>query len=270
MNMSFIQENIINVTIGVSKEYQLIQFSDVHVATYIPSDSTETNEKAITQEKTWVKQRVDFARKFNEFMNKEHMIPSVECLCKLIEYSNENHPDLVLLTGDIVDYYSEANYDYLKQSLSRINSPYLFSCGNHESPSSMFLEMFQELNYVDFNEFIVISIDNSQRIIKESQVEKLEKLLALGKPIILALHVPIMTEYNETYFMKLDPYYSMKYNDCDDTTKRFIHLVQSSDEIKAIFCGHTHGAITSIISPNKPQYCCSSGLIGSVNKIIIK
>lgn len=139
--MSFIQENIINVAIGVSKEYQLIQFSDVHVATYNPSDSTEIKEKAIIQEKTWMKQRVDFARKFNETIHQKHMIPSVECLSKLIDYSNENHPDLVLLSGDIVDYYSEANYVYLKQSLSRINSPYLFSCGNHEIRFLLFDEI---------------------------------------------------------------------------------------------------------------------------------
>jgi predicted MPP superfamily phosphohydrolase len=47
-------------------------------------------------------------------------------------------------------------------------------------------------------------------------------------------------------------------------------LVAESEKVKAVLCGHTHGAIFSFIAPGKPQYCCSSGLIGSVNKIIIK
>ncbi|MFH0993311.1 MAG: hypothetical protein V1761_03060, partial [bacterium] len=81
---------------------------------------------------------------------------------------------------------------------------------------------------------------------------------------------PIMTKYNEAEFIKLDSYYSMKSTDSDESTSRLIDLIGSRDEVKAIFCGHTHGAIASCIAPNKPQYCCSSGLIGSVNKIIIE
>jgi hypothetical protein len=177
------------------------------------------------------------------------------------------------LTGDIIDYYSRANYAYLIKSVNSLDDPYLFCCGNHEYPSALFQDLCQgntDLNYVDFGEFMVVSINNPTRTITISQLRAFEKLLDLKKPIILAMHIPIMTKYNLAEFMKLDSYYSMKYNDCDEITRSFIDMVCSSSEVKAVLCGHTHGSISSLIAPDKPQYCCSSGLIGSVNKIIIK
>lgn len=271
--MSFIQEKIIHIDLGISKRYTLIQFSDVHVSAYGQSDDRETIDKAVTQEKIWLKQRLDFAHYFNESVDSEQMLPSAECLSQLIDYANKNHPDLVLLTGDIIDYHSRANYAFLTESVKRLERPYLFSCGNHEYPSALFQDLSQDkngLSYVDLGEFLVFSINDSARKIDRNQLEAFEKLLEHKKPIILAMHIPMMTMFNEPEFMKLDSYYSMKYNDCDEVTASFIKLICSCNEVKAVFCGHTHGQISSLIALDKPQYCCSSGLIGSVNKIIIE
>jgi hypothetical protein len=123
---------------------------------------------------------------------------------------------------------------------------------------------------VDVCEFIVVAINNSPRGIKQSQLDALIKLLENRKPIILAMHVPVMTGYNKDVFMKLDSYYSMKHDEDDAVTNKFIDLVCTNKEIKATLCGHTHGSIYSMIGPDKPQYCCSSGLIGQVNKIILR
>jgi len=271
--MSFIQEKIINITLGVSKEYQLIHFTDVHAIKYHPSDSTESIEKAIQQEKIWTALRLDFARKFSETFDAKYLLPSTECLINLIDHANRNHPDLVLMTGDIIDYYSDTNYAFMKQSFTELKAPYLFTCGNHESPSHNFHDLCQgncDFNVIDLGEFFVVAIDNSTRRVNAFQRDAFAKLLTLKKPILMACHIPMMTVHNEADFLKLDDYYTMSYKDCDKVTGEFIDLVSSSDGVKAIFCGHVHGSITSLIAPNKPQYCCSSGLIGSVNKIIIR
>lgn len=271
--MSYIQENILRIDLGVSGEYILIQFNDVHAVSYNAElDDSEAIGKAISQERLWMHQRLDFAKKFKETYDSDNILSSAECLNRLIDYSNNNHPDLVILTGDIIDYYSHTNYNLLKESVKKIGAPYLFSCGNHESPAALFRDVCEgncDFRYVDLNDFLVVSLNNSTRKINQLQLEALQKLHLFKKPMILAMHIPIMTEYNLTEFSKLDPYYSMKYNDCDEITSNFIHLVSSSDQVKAVLCGHTHGAIASLIAPNKTQYCCSSGLIGHVNKIII-
>ncbi|MGD9909900.1 MAG: metallophosphoesterase [Candidatus Izemoplasmatales bacterium] len=271
--MSFIQENIIEINLHLTKTYTLIQISDVHLVTYRLWDSDEAIQQAQNQESIWMKQRVDFATKFNENFDPSFLFPSNECLDQLIDFSNELHPDLVLLTGDIVDYFSEANYAYLSKALNNLQSPFLYSLGNHESPSYQFQELCQgktDFNYIDLNDFFIVSIDNSLGKISQQQLESLKNLIETNKPILLAMHIPIMTELNETDLSKLDSYYSIKYSHCDETTSQFINLITNASEIKAILCGHTHGSILSYIAPNKPEYCCSSGLIGKVNKIIIK
>lgn len=271
--MEFIQEKILTIDVGISREYVLIQFSDVHVSTYSQFDDNESKNKAISQEKIWLKQRLDFAHKFKERYDSEILLSSTECLSRLTEYANSNYPDLVLLTGDIIDYYSHANYAYLSKSITSLQYPYMFSCGNHEYPSDKFHDLCQgncNFHYLDYNEFIVVSINNSTRMIDVSQLNGFKELLSLKKPIILAMHIPIVTTYNLEQFEKLDSYYSINYKDSDEITGSFIDLVCASAEVKAVLCGHTHGFIASLIAPNKPQYCCSSGLIGSVNKIIIK
>lgn len=271
--MSFIQEKILTIEIGLSKEYRLIQFSDVHVATYRPSDSADSIQKAVDTEKTWMTNRLHFARKFRESFDPGELLPSTECLDRLIDHANRDHPDLVLVTGDLVDYYSESNYAYLKQSLGKLEVPYLFSCGNHESPAGKFQELCggkSDFTALDFGEFYVVSLDDSNRKINASQRDAFARVLAFHKPLLLVCHIPIMTRQNEAVFQKLEPYYSMSRFDCDEITGDFIDLVCSSDEVKAVLCGHTHGAIASFIAPDKPQYCCSSGLLGNVQKIIIR
>lgn len=269
--MGFIQEKIIHLRIGVSRAYELLQFSDVHVATFQASDSEEAKEKAVRQEALWRKQRVDFARKFGETYDSERLLSSTECLERLIDHANDRRPDAVLLTGDLIDYPSEANQAFLERSLRRIASPYLFSCGNHDSDSPLFPEpRKRDFDSLDFGDFFLVSLDDSKRTFSRFQGEALEKLLTFRKPILLSMHVPLVTECNEAKFASLDSYYTVKYTDCDETTGRFLRLVQTSDEVKALFCGHTHGAIVSSIAPNKPQFCCSSGLIGSVNRILIE
>lgn len=271
--MAFIQENNIILNLNLKRTYKIIHFSDVHVVTYNENDSKEDKDKAIHHEKAWIKVRQDFANYFKENYNQEHLIESTKCLDNLIEYSNKENPDIVLLTGDIIDYYSKANYNYLKYSLNKINSPYLFSCGNHETPSSLYKEITNnnnEINYYDFDEFIIVSIDDSKKIINEYQLNTLISLSKLNKPIILSMHIPIMTKHNELDMQKYDKYYIMAYNSSDETTTKFIKYVEENDNIKAIFCGHTHGSSVSYFANNKPQYCGSSGLIGFVNNITIK
>lgn len=264
--MGFIQENIITLDIGLNKEYCFIHFSDVHAI--IPE-----SDEGLKLEEAWYKVRVDFAHHFNEKCLEEHMIPSKECLEKLIQYSNNNEPDCVMMTGDIIDFYSDENFKYLKNSLLKLRCKYSFACGNHESPSYLYNDLCRgntEINYIDFDEFILVSLDNSLKHFTVKQIEIIKDLLLRNRPIILAMHIPIITEYNKEEMSMFDSYFVIDYRVCDNVTLSFINMVVNSENIKAIFCGHVHGANVANFGLNKPQYCASSGLIGYVNKVLIK
>jgi len=271
--MSFIQENKIELNFSLKNEYKLIQISDVHAMTYTSLDSKEEKEEAIKAEDLWYRQRTWFADKANEHYSESHMIPSKECLSKLIDYINSEKPVAAILSGDIIDYYSKTNYELLVSECNRISVPFVFSNGNHEIPASNYTEITNNplgFKVLDFIEFKIVSLDNSTKSISKDTLDLVKKELEENKPIIIAMHIPISTKYNSDEMKKYDPYFIIDENNTDSITKEFIDLLVKCNNVKAILCGHTHGHSETYFAPNKLEICASSGLIGFVNKIIIK
>ena len=253
--MNFINTNEIEINLGLDREYTLVQISDSHVI--IPRDDfAKGNETA------WYRVKEDFANIFNEPFYECHKIPSKDCFDKVIDYAKEINPDLLLLTGDIIDYYDEENLNYVKNSLINSNLRYLYSCGNHEG----IIDIIKEFDMIKFNVFKVISIDNSKKQVSKNVIDLLKQELNDDMPVILSMHIPLLSKYNMTDMQKYDEYFTMKYNE----NKEFFDLIESSDNIKAIFCGHVHGYGFSYVTKDIPQYCASSSLIGQVNVIKIK
>lgn len=270
--MSFIQENKLTINLNLKKEYKIVHFSDVHVIFANPNDDKETYEKALKQEDAWYRVRKDFANHFNEICNEEHMIPSIKCLDNLIDYSMSLNIDALVMSGDILDYYSKSNLDYLTNALKRVNVPFILTCGNHEKA-----EIFDEItnNQSDFSvykfeEFKLIGLDDSTKKINEKQLNLLKEELKDNVPIILCMHIPVMTKHNEKEMSKFDSYFVINYKECDETTSEFLKLIENEPLITNILCGHTHGKGESNFANNKKQFCASSGLIGYLNNITIK
>ena len=269
----FIQEKKIVLDIGLTKPYKLIHFSDVHVINLNDNENEEALNKAIKGEQAWLRVRKDFAIHFNEICEEEHMIPSTKSLDNLLEYTNNVNPDLLVMTGDIIDYNSKANLSYLTSSLKNINYPYLICVGNHESPSSIFDELTNnnsDFSYIDLDEFIVVSLNDSKKCFYQEQHDKLVELTKLNKPIIISFHIPIMTNLSKKEMEKFDQYFIINHDDCDEISKKMIDLFIENENIKAILCGHTHGYSTSMFANNKYQYGVSSAIIGNLYNITIK
>ena len=271
--MSFIQEKIIDINLGLKKEYKLIHISDVHMVTYKDSDSKESIDEALKAEDLWYRQRTWFADKFNEPYNEPHMIPSLECLEKLIDYINKEEPNAAILSGDIIDYYSDTNYEALVKECAKIKPNYVFSIGNHEQPSSRFKALTNSdiaLSILNLDEFKILSLDNSLKSVSIESLSRFKEELKDNKPIIVVMHIPISTQFNKEEMNKLDQYFIINEEDCDMITKEFIDLLVNNDNVKAILTGHLHGFSKTYYAPGKLQVSASSGLIGMVNKIIIK
>lgn len=268
--MPFIQENHIEINIGLKNKYKLIQISDVHAVTY---RTEEDKEEAFKAEELWYRQRTWFADKASEYYDEDKMIPSKDCLINLIDYINKEEPNVAILSGDIIDYYSKSNYALLTSEVNRIKVPYIFSIGNHETPGESYKELTKsEIGFskIDLGEFKIVSIDNSTKSVNKDTLSCFKKELEERKPVIVAMHIPISTRYNKEEMKKYDPYFVIDEDDTDEITKEFINLLINNEYIKAILCGHTHGHSETYFAPNKLEVCASSGLIGLVNKIIVK
>ena len=253
--MSFINKNDIVIDLKIKKEYTLLHISDSHVI--IAND-----HHAINNEEAWYKVKKDFAIHFNEPINSAHMIPSKDCFDKVMEYALNVCPNALILTGDIIDYYNEKNLNYVKNKLNDSKLKYLYSCGNHEE----IIDIIKEFDVIEFNEFKIISINNSQKKINKNTLERLRK--ELNKPTILAMHIPLLSKHNKEEMKKYDEYFTMKYTDVENND--FFNLIEENSHIKAILCGHVHGKGESFVTPNIKQYCASSSLIGQVNLIKVK
>jgi len=271
--MPFIQENIIEIDLGLKRRYKLIQFSDVHISVYKDTDSKEVIDEAIRCEKVWDVQKYGFADSACEHYDESHKIPSKECLVNIVNYINEEKPIATIMTGDILDYYSESNYDFLLEQCGNLNYPFVFACGNHEFPVNRYIDLtcdeegFMVLELMDFK---LISLDNSTKRITKTTLSRLRKELRGNKKVFIAMHVPVCTKYNKEEMSVFDSYFLLDENDPDEINREFVSLLVNNDKIKALFCGHVHRYCESFFAPNKKQYCASSGLIGKVNKILIK
>ena len=95
---------------GLSKERRFLHISDAHITKVYAGDSIEEQNEQINSVKRW----------------NDNGIPAHETFCEFLKFAEVNNPDLVLMAGDMIDYYTESNVKYLKELLSGFNQDYLY------------------------------------------------------------------------------------------------------------------------------------------------
>ncbi|MBR3552711.1 MAG: metallophosphoesterase [Clostridia bacterium] len=211
----------------------------------------------------------------------------------------------IVHTGDLIDYVSQKNLDLAKDFTDQND---VFACaGNHEYHVYIWddgedvprRERVEEKVQAAFSNNIrfsvreehgvkFIAIDNSFHTIEQWQLDRFKEEITDGKPIILALHVPVYApDIFEFQMTKLDyphPAWLMavpedlmaEYNyepqwieeqKANDATKEFYDLIVSTASLKAILVGHDHAHFVSQVTPTLKQYmvACEEGQIFVVN-----
>jgi len=263
-----IVESAYNIDIGLRKEYTIYHISDTHI-------NAGTTEYDLQNEENRVNiMRISYANSFKEEYDTNYLFKeSKQCLSNLVDYLNNEKPYAVCYSGDIMDYYSEANYEFVKEQLGKTNAPYVYAMGNHETPVSNYENMpgvdSTSFTVCEFKEFEIICMDNSSGFYTTDQYNKLLNETKKKKKIIIVQHIPLLTENNlNSKLIYLDDYFWIKTFDSEENQK-MVELICNNKYIKLVLCGHVHGEIESEIAPGKKQITCSSGLMGHINKIVI-
>jgi 3',5'-cyclic AMP phosphodiesterase CpdA len=154
-------------------------------------------------------------------------------------------PDLILLTGDLVNDEQPAEYAVLAEALASAPAPVFLMPGNHDRrelmrrtfPSHLYLPSIDPLSYVieDFPVRVVV-IDQivpgeTHGVLTEAQAQWLDAALAAApsKPTIVALHhPPIMT--HDLLFDRIG------LHDAD----LLAGVVSKHRQVERIICGHHH------------------------------
>lgn len=256
---------------GISKEYQFLLISDSHVIV--------VNEKDSTDEKELGTSRIKY------FINKNGMT-SEEQFPYWINYANEHKMDGFLLLGDIIDYPSKNNVDYLKENLNNVNSSYVYALGNHDwvypwnESTEEYRYLFEEITgslsgnyYVEYEELVMLAIDDSTYQVNENAVQVTEEAFAIGKPVVLMMHIPLQTDsllekslngWKEALVIGPDGHQP------NEITQQFIDKVLAENSpVRLILSGHVHMEDVSMVNDRITQYVANISATSSGVKLHI-
>lgn len=170
----------------------------------------------------------------------QHLLKTVQSICRMLP-----KPDLVMITGDLVERGDEASYHHLIDLISPLEMPVYVIPGNHDDPQIM-LKAFADTPYFPASEetfqyavndfqFRVLAL-NSKRDGTElpgftpSRLSWLEDQLSLSdKPTLLALHHPPMITGIELIDMGGPEWF-----------QGLKSILRSHEQVKLVICGHCH------------------------------
>ena len=254
---------------GIHKKV-IYHFSDVHLSVQDSLSTTEENQQAQAASANWDGTRLWFAKKYEEPASRAQQKSSEHHFINLLKLSEDG--DAVVMAGDLCEYVSPANLRFLDRELEKLSVPWLAVCGNHDkardSPDGyLFSRVKQPVQLLDLGDLVLFGIDNSERAITAQQNEALRQALTLGKPLIIVMHIPIMTEGNKALLTDCGEYFRLNHPDADRETLEFIHILeQNTARILAVLAGHLHFGNISEIAPGLTQYVSSQGILGNVNR----
>ncbi|HEX7683966.1 MAG TPA: phosphodiesterase [Trinickia sp.] len=159
--------------------------------------------------------------------------------------------DAVVVTGDLVDSGSLAEYESLKTLLSPLTMPVYLLVGNHDDRAAL-RQVFGDHAYlhgsaefvhyaVDVGPLRLIALDSqmpqqSAGHLCDARLAWLETQLAqaLGKPVMLALHhPPFVSGIGHMDRQRLDP----------ESAQRLAAIVSRYPNVERVVCGHVHRPI---------------------------
>uniref|UniRef100_UPI0040563567 metallophosphoesterase family protein n=1 Tax=Acetatifactor sp. TaxID=1872090 RepID=UPI0040563567 len=235
---------------GLKGEYEVLFLTDTHMIVKGEGDSQQIQDNALSRYET--------------FRNNAG-VPSAEQFGFWMEYANTEELDGVLLGGDIIDYPSEANLMHMKTNLETLQMPYLYTMGNHDWTypweymtdygRETYIPMVKEslggnssVTTLDLGEVIVVAVDNSTNQVSEQALEACKEALTEGKPTIVLLHVPLLTQsvltrarevWGENGVVLGGGNYGGIYP--DECSQQFMNLITAEDSpVAAVLAGHVH------------------------------
>lgn len=167
-----------------------------------------------------------------------------------VDTVNRMHPkpDLAFLTGDLVNYGGDEEYDVLKPILEKLKMPYYLGIGNHDSRET-FLEKFSDQDYLPKDGFVqyVIKQDGLRMIMLDTNIPEMPQGTLCTRrldwldgtlsaepdtPTMIFMHHPPF----KTGIVAMDKMGFLK-------EQEFGKIIDKHKQILRICCGHIHRSI---------------------------
>ena len=261
-----------SVRVGVAKPFTVLHISDTHLSLVDVVEGNPSPRNAAGRRKI--------------FPNAENGLKAA------LAYARE-HNELVIHTGDLIDYVNDGNLAVARTRMGASRGG-IFVAGNHEycqmvGDGKVEDEAYKaesrarvQAVYPDnllFSSRIVngvnfVLFDNIYYYVPAGVPEMFEVEAARGLPIVMCCHVPFYTPEIHRAVTKghcdRPPYlcgvpddmiglvkdlYRRRQQRADERTKSFIERLKREPLVKAILCGHLHWPHVSNFASGVPQYC---------------
>ena len=278
------------IRIGLPAPVRFLQITDCHVSLWDEYDKQEDPDKPGLAENR--------RREFDGGCEgqTEHLYE------QSLDYARrENLP--VVCTGDLVDFLSHANFEYMDKTLADID--YIYAAGNHDfchfvgRAKEDYAYKWEKIETVQphvkqnliFDSRVIggvnfVTMDDTYYLFTDGQTELLRAEAAKGYPILLFLHVPLYTEKHYAYQRSM--------HDCgyltaapaealatfsehrriqqtpDDATLRAVEYIENEPLIRAVIAGHTHNNWEEPLPSGTMQYITAGTFQGYAREFIIK
>lgn len=258
---------------GIRKKI-IYQFSDTHLCLADDLSSEEESRYAAERSAKWLSIREGFARSHDQLYTEEQLLDAGTHYKNLLGHAVSDG-DAVVMCGDVFECLSGANLRFYEEQMKNVTVPAMAVCGNHEPVDEipdgyLFSSTKKPVQTIELDDMIIIGFENSRREVTKEQNECLLDLFKAGKPVIIAMHVPVMTEENAPLLKESGEYFQLNYDGASETTLEFIDILkQHSEQIIAVFAGHLHYPNVSEIAPGLTQYVSTQGILGNINRFEI-
>ncbi len=250
------------IKLGAEQPFTLLHLTDLHLLYCDERDGEYENENAL--------ERV--THYFN-YTDKAHE--------EVIAYIRENKPQVVLMTGDIVDFPSAANLDALNVLKSLIESyggVCIYTPGNHDwsyprnyhkkETYEKYMPLFNDvcggntdIGITEYNGIRFVTVDDSREKISDEQLAAFEKAVDCGKPTVAVMHVPITAEKLKE---KTDAVWHARVligvNESSENTKKLCSV--AAEKCSAVMAGHIHFEHEDDIGCGTMQYIAELAAYG--------
>ena len=277
----------LEIDVGAKKPFRALHFSDSHLNFMSAAEQVSEGAK-------------------RAFKNRVPVFPqSLVNFQASVDHARRNGL-LMLHTGDLVDYESEANYAISGRTLGKM-ADFHFAIGNHEYWNPKGGKTRDEIrsrvqkafaNDVQVASRVVngvnfVAFDDANNNISADVCRRVRDEFAKGLPVVLMMHVPFYTPATfEWLFETLGC--GAKYGTADITgvpaeivqskyrpnqigyniprppTLELMAFLKEQRTLKAILCGHMHSAFNDRFSDTATQYIVGGNFKGEAYEIVFK
>ena len=192
---------IIGISHSLIKPTRVLHITDSHITFAGPEDEAYAEYSA----------RMAAAYEKGAHYKSGETISRTEAFSSILREAKQLKIDLIVLTGDILNYPSKSAVQFLLDELNSCGIPYLYTAGNHDwhlegLPGSshdlrekwrqdILLPLYQGENPSHYarqmNGINFLMIDNSTYQMTAEQLDFLREQSALELPMVIGMHIPV-------------------------------------------------------------------------------